>query len=588
MSQLASSITFETGDLTQFDATSDTASNSSIAADAAAAYAGSYGMLLDADESGDGSYTCRGQVNFTWSTSDVLVVDFWWKRYSFTQDGYDTANAKAVFSLWGSSGGHVLAMTRQNNDLYLSYYDTSYSYSNTSLSFSPSTGTWYKFRIIIDLTGSNPDVTWEYSTNGTSFTTIGSETITDGRLGVDETLGPAYFGLVHVNAWEKAQYVEYFDGIELYDAVPTLSLSLNYDSYEADLESLYSFRRRLTSWTGNVVRLRRSSDDAEADFGYDDNNELNLSAISSWLGGSNGYVVTWYDQSGNGKHMTQSTASAQPLFVASLNNSLPGVQFDGSDDLLECTTFTYAIDDLTELVVGGKTNDADDGTGQYLSRQRDGDNRYYFTVADYRIGTGDVSYSGGDFDGWHTFMLVSDAGSQNVYVDGSAQGADTQSPSYTFTIMYLGGGNSGANDTDTPTTFSAVEMSEVVFFDTTQTAISTIEAIASDYWFASSAIDITPNVITSGETHYQPALTFGAVTITPNAITSGETHYQPAVSAGTNIDVNVITSTEAHYQPAIAVGAVNIDVNAITSGEAHYQPLVVYALDVDFSWVGAL
>lgn len=92
--------------------------------------------------------------------------------------------------------------------------------------------------------------------------------------------------------------------------------------------ALYGMKRYLTAYTGNLVRLRRSSDNAESDFGpVAATGLLDTAAIATFLGASNGFVVTWYDQSGNGLNVTQSTAAKQPAYVASGVNSLPTVRF---------------------------------------------------------------------------------------------------------------------------------------------------------------------------------------------------------------------------------------------------------------------
>jgi hypothetical protein len=58
-----------------------------------------------------------------------------------------------------------------------------------------------------------------------------------------------------------------------------------------------------------------------------------------------GYVAQWYDQSGNARHATQTTASSQPLIVSSgsliLENTKPALRFDGSSDYLDFSRFTY-------------------------------------------------------------------------------------------------------------------------------------------------------------------------------------------------------------------------------------------------------
>ena len=73
----------------------------------------------------------------------------------------------------------------------------------------------------------------------------------------------------------------------------------------------YSVRRLATSAT-NLMRIREDAGDTETDIGYDSNNELDTAAIASHCGTANGYVVTWYDQSGNSVNATQGTEASQP------------------------------------------------------------------------------------------------------------------------------------------------------------------------------------------------------------------------------------------------------------------------------------
>src|SRR6476620_9249766 len=48
---------------------------------------------------------------------------------------------------------------------------------------------------------------------------------------------------------------------------------------------------------------------------------------------NNAAVATWKDESGNGNDLVQATGSKRPVYLANVE-SLPGVSFDGSDDLL--------------------------------------------------------------------------------------------------------------------------------------------------------------------------------------------------------------------------------------------------------------
>jgi trimeric autotransporter adhesin len=86
------------------------------------------------------------------------------------------------------------------------------------------------------------------------------------------------------------------------------------------LESLsataaYSLRRTRLGYTGALVRVRRSSDNLEADIGYTAFGDLDTAALLAHTGANSGFIVTWYDQSGNARHATQSTAAVQPRIV---------------------------------------------------------------------------------------------------------------------------------------------------------------------------------------------------------------------------------------------------------------------------------
>ena len=74
----------------------------------------------------------------------------------------------------------------------------------------------------------------------------------------------------------------------------------------------YSVRKLDKDYTGYCMKVRRASDDAEADIGFDGNGDLDTAAIATHCGSANGYVVTWYDQSGNANNATQSTSGNQP------------------------------------------------------------------------------------------------------------------------------------------------------------------------------------------------------------------------------------------------------------------------------------
>lgn len=70
----------------------------------------------------------------------------------------------------------------------------------------------------------------------------------------------------------------------------------------------FGFRKLIGSYTGPQVRIRRSTDSVEADLYMDSSGTITLISgttetdYSTWLGGATGYLITWYDQSGGGRH----------------------------------------------------------------------------------------------------------------------------------------------------------------------------------------------------------------------------------------------------------------------------------------------
>lgn len=102
--------------------------------------------------------------------------------------------------------------------------------------------------------------------------------------------------------------------------------------------AVYSLRRLKSDYSGSAIRVRRSGDNTSMDIGFLANGNLNVSALTSFVGSGDGFVTTWYDQSGNAKNATQVTAVAQPKIVSAgsviIRGGKPCVYFDGVNDTL--------------------------------------------------------------------------------------------------------------------------------------------------------------------------------------------------------------------------------------------------------------
>lgn len=104
----------------------------------------------------------------------------------------------------------------------------------------------------------------------------------------------------------------------------------------------YSLRKLRSAYTGNAIRVRRSSDNAEQNIGFTSTGNLDTSSLTTFCGSGNGFVTTWYDQSGNSYNATQTTAANQPQIVNSgsviIDSGKPRIEFNGTSHGLTNTT----------------------------------------------------------------------------------------------------------------------------------------------------------------------------------------------------------------------------------------------------------
>ena len=88
----------------------------------------------------------------------------------------------------------------------------------------------------------------------------------------------------------------------------------------------YSLRKLRTAYTGDAIRVRRSNDNAETDIGFNVFGELDTVSLAAHCGSNDGFVVTWYDQSGSANDATQTTTARQPKIY----DGTTGVVTEGS------------------------------------------------------------------------------------------------------------------------------------------------------------------------------------------------------------------------------------------------------------------
>jgi hypothetical protein len=165
------------------------------------------------------------------------------------------------------------------------------------------------------------------------------------------------------------------------------------DTLSVQSAAAYSLRKLRADYAGDAIRVRRSSDNAEANIGFTAGGDLNAADLLTFVGSGNGFVTTWYDQSGNARNATQTTAGAQPRIVNAgvidIANGKPAIRFNGSN-----TFFSGVSLPLSQLTLSSVLNDV---TQQGAIR--------------YPIGTG---FAGGASGGRGIFSSFQSSGNQSL------------------------------------------------------------------------------------------------------------------------------------------------------------------------------
>jgi hypothetical protein len=135
---------------------------------------------------------------------------------------------------------------------------------------------------------------------------------------------------------------------------PTLSIGevsefnlLPFDEFGIPFSGWSVARRLGSTYTGNLIEVRRSTDNALLNIGFNSDNELDTASLTGFIGANSGFIRTIYDQTGAGNNFVQTTLANQPRIVnagvVDLRNGKPSAFFDGTNDVMAVgsSTATY-------------------------------------------------------------------------------------------------------------------------------------------------------------------------------------------------------------------------------------------------------
>jgi hypothetical protein len=240
-------------------------------------------------------------------------------------------------------------------------------------------------------------------------------------------------------------------------AIPFIGLLDTYPGAGA----AYSLRQLSSTYSGDAIRVRRSSDLAEQDIGFVDN-ELDTSALTTFCSGTNGFVTTWYDQSGNGRDATQTTAANQPQIVnsGSVNTyqSKNAILFDGVNTFLSISSIT--LTERVSLITAHENGTQTGGSlhkctfasnsdafkfgsiGYGIGKRREGSNGGTFGIANLDLTEQSISVAYAKTNTSELLFGIANNGSAELFKNNTSIGTDTYTPRTTgFDTNYSIGTN---------------------------------------------------------------------------------------------------------------------------------------------------
>jgi hypothetical protein len=260
------------------------------------------------------------------------------------------------------------------------------------------------------------------------------------------------------------------------------SNNLLLDSYP-NATVAYSLRKLSSTYTGNCIRVRRSSGiPAEQDIGFV-NNVLDTASLLTFVGAGDGFVTTWYDQSGNANNATQTSAVSQPQIVSSgamvTTNTKNSMTFDGTNDFFNlASTINVASSNYNSFV--GKR----DASGRRLFglSSLDGaaylyalwnDNNYYLQAKSTNF---QVSNAIDTTTAQLLLTGLNNAGVMAMYKNGGVIASSQVSTTIIMTINSLGQYFGGSS-------YNFANLQEIVFYNSEQSTNRTgIESNINTYY----------------------------------------------------------------------------------------------------------
>ena len=242
----------------------------------------------------------------------------------------------------------------------------------------------------------------------------------------------------------------------------------------------YSLRLLDNTYSGDAIVVRRASDNTTQAIGFV-NNELDTTSLESFCSGTDGFVTTWYDQSGNGNDAAQASASSQPQIVSSgstiLENGKPTLEYVNS-----YFNFSSIVSTASIYVSSVLKQNAVNLWNVFLQGASSSNRIRFYSSGDieWRIVSTTIAFTGATHNLFSTYQLSRDSSNLvEVHQNTSAlSGGGSQ-------IGIFDVDRIGVNQGTPPAASQAWEgtISEVVYYDIDQSSNRTgIETNINDFY----------------------------------------------------------------------------------------------------------
>ena len=348
--------------------------------------------------------------------------------------------------------------------------------------------------------------------NGDTLTTFSESTSTNSllRIGNNSNGGIPFLGtiqeIVYYISDQSSSRTEIESNInDAFDVHPDADTTpeSGFLSEFSGAAAAYSVRKLGDSPVAMRVRKTVSSVDYYQVIGFDANGDLDTAAIEEFGGSADVHVQTWYDQSGNGNHASNSTNAEQPKIYDGTDgiekeNGIPTIQFDGTDDYLKADGYIVELSQNSASVFVTANGGTPDVNTDYLLSEGDSSDPYssnFIFGGGSSTGSAPVLWVNGTTfgtitTGQHVIGFDYDGTNFQAHLDGSTLGS---SGTATVNSETSGGGTHIGTRADGTTAFYNGNAQEIITYKSDKSSDrSDIESNINNYFLVHQEASASP------------------------------------------------------------------------------------------------